>query len=559
MEVVRFQNEVTTSYNPEKVMTALARANCLNLSHEVNFNKYGIKDDVGFIPVSAVYVDCFIVEHCNQKLDIDDWTNLHTMLSENCMSSCDILRIEKDKYKIASSDCEIDVVFNFISKLRTSGYNLNCIDITQDFAGSFDKDEVKAHLLQNCNFVEGPFVSSTSPTIVSNARDAHTCLQFWKGPSTRCKMYLKMPEILQSKSTRSDVGNRWEPWILKKNRLSQSRDASCGRGLTRIEVTLYMDGGEFHCDISKCLFLISDITDILPKNLIYSTPHSGMWTAYCDCFKHTLIVAMPQYGATMEHVANKKLIPPGKALIVYSFNRLTCDVSGRFVKNYNNDFRHAIERHTLSYLLPVDVIEVFDIRKVKSMNQGFQTEIEITRNRYFKSIDLPLCITKHFTLFNSKSYSQEESDSNLLHAGFVNHANCRVSLPLRQHSKISKTNCKLQQVHSDDVHDIHVNMISPKKVDPLKGQKQLKLSDLALGSYDVKSIEPRKSTFGRFLITILYDGCDRIVTSNKMLDNSIPSGGVNAADDGKPVAKIKILQKKRDHNRHVCVNAELVI
>ena len=133
------------------------------------------------------------------------------------------------------------------------------------------------------------FISESHPTIIKYNNEPHTYLQYWNGKSLRCKVYLKMPEILQSKSVRSNVGNRWLSWVLKNKRLAKSRDASVNRGLTRIEVTHYMDGNNY--DLSTFLSLISDVTQYLAPELIYSTPHSAMWSAYCDCFTHTLIVS----------------------------------------------------------------------------------------------------------------------------------------------------------------------------------------------------------------------------------------------------------------------------
>ena len=59
METVIFHNEITSSAKSENVLKALARANSLNLSHEVNFNKYGTKDNIGLVAVSDVYFDCY--------------------------------------------------------------------------------------------------------------------------------------------------------------------------------------------------------------------------------------------------------------------------------------------------------------------------------------------------------------------------------------------------------------------------------------------------------------------------------------------------------------------
>ena len=52
----------------------------------------------------------------------------------------------------------------------------------------------------------------------------------------------------------------------------------------------------------------------------------------------------------------------------------------------------------------------------------------------------------------------------------------------------------------------------------------------------------------------------RTVTSNKILDAVIPIGGIKALEDEEGmVGKLHIVERKRDHNRNIVVNAELMI
>ena len=557
MEVLYLQDQLTTSVNSDNLLTALARANCLNLSNEVDFNKYGVKDNIGLTTVGESFIDCFIVQLKNQEEAVDHVRNLRILINTHGMMQASILTIDNDKFKIACPDYDISMVINFMRSLKTTNFKLNCIDITQDYAGSFDKAELKRHLMEKCGFVEESFISKSHPTIINRNDDAHTCLQYWNGKSLRCKVYLKMPEILQSKNVRANVGNRWLSWILKNNRLAKSRDASANRGLTRVEVTSYMDENNFDYDPSTLLSLISDVTQYLNPELIYSTPHSAMWSAYCDCFKHTLIISNPQFGATPDLLNDTKVFPPGRALLVYSFNCKTKDISGRFINNWNAISKHAIERHTLSAKLPVDIIELCTFQKILSAEQGRCIEIHVTRNRYIKSDDKPLYLTKDHTLFNSKCYTQEENEKYLTQAGFIAHKNCTVSLPVKAHKKFSKTVTHLQLNCPEE--DIKCNIIS-KKVNSIKNNlQQLKLSDLPIGVYDIKKITTRKSTYGRYVISIDYQGEITTITSNKILDACIPTQGIKEADDNSTVAQIRITQKKRDHNRNCIVNAELII
>ena len=510
------------------------------------------------LPVTDIFIDSFIVKRRSflDQLDVDPVADLRKLANSVGMAEIAILPIGNNKFKISSPDYHIDAVTNFIKIMSNTYFTLNCVDVTRDFAGSFYKQEIKEHLMKTGDFDEQCFIVNVNHnTIIKSNSDAHTCLQYWNGTNQRCKMYLKMPEILQSKSIRSAVGNRWLSWVVKNNRLGKARDASVNRGLTRIEVSYYID--------AILPSLISGVTQHLRSELVYSTPHSAMWNAYCDCFKHTLIISDPQFGANTNHIKDSKSFPPGRALLVYSFNRKTKDISGKFIEKWNSISRHVIQRQTLSSNLPVDIIEVCNYRKVSSLEKPHtHIQVHITRNKYLKLEDAPLYLTKDHIPFNVKSYNEEENRILLTQAGMISHENCTVSLPARRHSKFSKTANHLVLLAPDE--EIETNKISLKVTDTTpendnKNLKELKIMDLPVGIYDVKQITTRKSPFGRFIISIGYKDTISQVTSNKFLDKSIPAGGLSALEGNLTVAKLHIIGKKRDHNRHLVVNAEIVI
>ena len=245
MESVIYCDEVTTSSNADNILKAVARANCLNHADTVDFNKYGIKDNIGLLAVSDVFCDCFILE-LNNKNEEDQYVHLRSYLNLSHLQKAGITCIDEGKFKISCADYDIVLIMEFLKSLSDTNYKLNAIDITKDFAGSFDKAKVMSHLLDNHGFVEETFISRLYPTILKNRKSPHTCLQVYKNKSVRCKMYFKMAEMLQSHSVRTDVGKRWLEWANKEDeRLPKSRDASTNRGLTRTEITYYIDDNEF--------------------------------------------------------------------------------------------------------------------------------------------------------------------------------------------------------------------------------------------------------------------------------------------------------------------------
>ena len=61
------------------------------------------------------------------------------------------------------------------------------------------------------------------------------------GIKTGQKICNKMVQVLETKSVRSSVGSYWKDWVYQTNtRLAEARDKAKDRGLTRAEVTFYI-------------------------------------------------------------------------------------------------------------------------------------------------------------------------------------------------------------------------------------------------------------------------------------------------------------------------------
>jgi len=127
------------------------------------------------------------------------------------------------------------------------------------------------------------------------------------GIETRQKIYNKMIQMLESKSVRSSVGSHWRDWVCKSDtRLAEARDKAKDRGLTRAEVTFYIQD-----EIPDDGFIdrvLHRIIKYIPTDLVYSTSYAATWKLYCSTFKHSLVC-----------------VDRGKdsGIIVYSYNEET--------------------------------------------------------------------------------------------------------------------------------------------------------------------------------------------------------------------------------------------
>ena len=266
------------------------------------------------------------------------------------------------EFKISCADEEYSNVLEF---LRTDEYRIRNIfskdiDVTMDYSGSFDKDEVIHHLTTKKGFRMQGCTTDADRTILDNTDQVgNYCLTYMEavqGVTTRCKIYNKMVQMLESKSVRETVGQHWKDWVCQKNTRkvkattkAKARDLAKDRDLTRAEVTFYC------ADNVPSDSLMEDtlkrITQYVSPSLGYSTPFAGTWRAYCDAMLHSLLVI-----DRTRHVG----------LIVYTYNEMTKNISGQFVEHWSEKERWCLGNLTLGSKLPLDVIEVCDRSKAIS-------------------------------------------------------------------------------------------------------------------------------------------------------------------------------------------------
>lgn len=217
--------------------------------------------------------------------------------------------------KVSTADLDLNEVVRFLKSavLSNAGIFLNDMDITMDFAGSFDRDEVCRYLITEEGFrLQGDveqhesewwtrkdikYVRSGIATILENAHFVgNNCLTYMTrtrcGLKKRCKIYDKMVQMLESKSVRGTVGAHWRGWAIQKGtRLAKARDEATKEGLTRMEITFYMDGKKRKMmSRLKICEELEMMREFFPSKLVYATPYFAKWKAFCECFNSSLVV-----------------------------------------------------------------------------------------------------------------------------------------------------------------------------------------------------------------------------------------------------------------------------
>ena len=311
-----------------------------------------------------------------------------------------------------------------------------------DYAGSFDKDEVIQHLTTKKGFRVQGSAKDANRTILDNTDQVgNNCLTYMEtvdGLTTRCKIYNKMVQMLESKSVRETVGQHWKEWVCQKyTRLGNARDLAKDRGLTRAEVTFYckdtVPSDNFMEDA------LQRVTEYVPSTLGYSTPFADTWKAYCDGMLHSLVVVNRTRDV---------------GLIVYTYNEMTKNISGQFVEHWSEKEQWCLSNLTLSAKLPVDVIEVCDRSKVIGGKNKY-VFMDISGARYFKSrrdggTDFTTSLVNG-GIYSWYEGSKEENTQLLQIVGLDPHEHCAPYLAHVQGNKNCKVDMKLCRADILDV------------------------------------------------------------------------------------------------------------
>lgn len=630
----------------------IAKENSLNKTGSINYNKYGEKDDIGFTPCSEKFVDNFLFyvlvpdyfvtaqKHYTEVGVVNK--HIRDMLTRCGLQKCKVKAISLSSLKKQPLEEELDKVYGRIKAketgetkyhvqefkiacadeqysdvlafLRSDEYKLRNIylkdiDVTMDYSGSFDKEEVIRHLTTNKGFrMQGDQVDANRTILDNNDDVGNNCLTYMEsvdGMTTRCKIYNKMVQMLESKSVRETVGQHWKDWVCQKDtRLAKARDLAKHRGLTRAEVTFYckdcVPDDEFMEDT------LTRITKYVPATLVYSTPFARTWQAYCNTMLHSLVVV----DRTRDF-----------GLLVYSYNENTKNISGQFVEKWSEKENWCLSNSTLGAKLPVDVIEVCDRIKSSSGVKKEKTKdtfLGISGARYFKyhgdgSLEFTTRLVSKGGVYSWNDESKEVNLHLLENAGFVPHEyctpylahvqgnkNCKVDMKLckadilevKLPERISKRRRACDEIRKEQWKNITAEAAiqiqecrKPFEVAIAEKQKAMQLldnyssvfsdnaviplKDLPLGSYNVMAMRETQTQFGqKYVMLVDRDGEGNLglCYSNKYIEAYLQENLSDAENEqirdpkrnyltlyNKPLAVLYITGWGRTLQRHVIV------
>ena len=309
------------------VLEKIAKENSLNRIGAVNFNKYGKQDGIGFLPSSDKFVESFLLyvyvpdyfvtarktytevgvvsmcirtllkRHGLQKCKVKVLSPLKEVVKpqdlEKVYGRCKSRETDKTVYyiqefRVSFASEEYSAVLEFLrtDEYKTRNILIKDIQLSTDFAGSFNKEEVIHYLMTNKGFrMQG----HADRTILDNTdqvgNNCFTYMEFLDSLTTCCTICNKMVQMLESKN----VGQSWNDWVCQKDtHLAKSRDLCKDRGLTHVEVSLSFE--EYVPTDGVIEDTLKRITQTVSPCLVYSTPFADVWRAYCDALLHSLVV-----------------------------------------------------------------------------------------------------------------------------------------------------------------------------------------------------------------------------------------------------------------------------
>lgn len=476
---------LSSSNNRLNHLKAIARSNCLNDSATVNFNKYGDKDGIGFLPVSPFFIDTVIItRHITEeerkligssclRVFTEKLKEQLTSLQDYSIIPCSGKSETLFQWKLACPESPIESVLSILKTpiFIENNFMVQSIDLTRDLSGSFNLDEVIDYFQRHYNLQIGYNSEELFMEDNMKSQTGNTCF-ICKTKDVRYKIYLKFPQMLQCQRVRNDMGNRWHDWCQiskshEDSKFSKTRNDTLLRGLTRMELT-FSGLPSLETMVSK----FDEFINLFPKELSYSTSHSSMWTAYADCFKHSLIVVDEHYQKT------------GLAILIYSYNSLTKDLAGVKITNWNSINLHLLTRFTLSSKLPIHLITVSSVSRING-----NEIIEISGALYSKAVQddvTYLLNSKGQIVYHSTAVTSEQMNS----FGFSRHENCNLMITPQRivaKSKVigsvqlqSEFQVNLQAYTFHKTEDI-------KKLDPLTDQSSTLPAD-NLFPFDVNAL-----------------------------------------------------------------------
>lgn len=204
-------------------------------------------------------------------------------------------------YKIELADVKLETLIadlpEIMQHLEKEHYYLTDLDITQDFAGIFNKVEMTDYLTSNFNFCHiGEYKKDYNKIVDNNHTVGIDCLT-WLTDNCRVKIYNKFICQITSPGVNKTIGNHIVDFLnCPDKRLKDTFASELAKdcGITRLEATIYnysIDGKEqTYNPLEDCKVLMDKNKCYFEKAPFYAVPIRKMWTKLTDTLQNSCCV-----------------------------------------------------------------------------------------------------------------------------------------------------------------------------------------------------------------------------------------------------------------------------
>lgn len=375
---------------PNGIMRKLARLSSANEFSYINWNKYGVKISGGkFEPASDWFIDTIVFnikKRSKEEMAIFyQEYNKHREIFGNAQPK---YYESKDRMDVQVQEGDPRAVWNsMISLLKpTEGISIHHVDITQDWKGSYDEDEMRENLKEQFPCDQVPENDRNNVTVELDQKNQL---------GRRAKVYLKMPQQLTGTiQGTSGFSTNILSWIIQENtRLAEARDSSQHTGLTRFEVSFYPKEApnNFPGSFDEAVLEAKQYASYFNREgLVYHTPHAKMWEVYLERVRHSLILVDQDENS---------------AFLIYGKNSRTGDLTGVKFPDWAKNEKQILQFNTFNGNLPIDIMYVQGVPRQEEQGEihpDVRLTIQVMR-KYKKSrfsafgANLP-------TIFSNKTY-----------------------------------------------------------------------------------------------------------------------------------------------------------
>jgi hypothetical protein len=329
-------------------------------------------------------------------------------------------------YKVELADVKLETLLEelpeILRQLQLEGYYLLDLDITQDFAGIFNKIEMCEYLTNNFNFRYPGEYKDNCNVIVDNDKTVGIDCLTWLNSNARVKIYNKFICQITSPGVNKQIGNHIIDFLnCPDQRLKETFSSTMAKqhGITRLEATIYNYNIGDYCSAEKVFNPLNDCISLLGNSRIYfqtapiySVPLAKMWTKLTDSLQNSCCVVfnnMLQYA--------------------YWGNKNTRKLTGLQIKlpenreTRNKMINYALSAFSFNYL-PINYVEIVE----DESNKG---NVNITQKCYIKAGET--FFSRSSTIFSTISI-----DTNIENMGLVNTNNVIPQVLRKRTNKNSK-------------------------------------------------------------------------------------------------------------------------